>query len=539
MFSAGRIRIFSNGKRVTTVSNVPAQTPNTDPVTIGKRDYPSGTKGYLNGDLAELMVFGAALDGGERRRVEQYLRGKYSIAERTDPTLAITRVIPGPHEVTVHWRRPERLKDAADVRCRVEAKFRGAAWNNAVSMVVSNEALSATVTGLLDHADYTIRVTAEGGTVREQLAVSAERLVRPGAVPGVVIDYLHKDDGTYFERGRYIGSPSIARLPDGGLVASHDLFGSGTTDLTRMFRSDDGGASWRHTADVDGAFWGKLFVHEAALYLLACSRRFGDLVLHRSGDGGATWQTPVVLAEGTYHKAPMPVLTHNGRLWTCIELKQGRWAAEYAAVVLSAPVDADLMDPRAWRFSAPLPYDPAWRPPDITVAQGADGLLEGNAVVGPQGRLLNVLRYHIAPSFGKALVLSIAADGTALTFDRVIDFYGGMTKFTIRRHPETGVYWSLVNRVTAPQQPAMRNVLTLVRSRDLDSWTLVRDVLRDDNETAPRYVGFQYVDWLFDGNDIIAVSRTAFNGARNYHDANHLTFHRVRDFAHGPRRFGP
>ncbi len=64
-------------------------------------------------------------------------------------------------------------------------------------------------------------------------------------------------------------------------------------------------------------------------------------------------------------------------------------------------------------------------------------------------------------------------------------------------------------------------------------------MLRDDNETAPRYVGFQYVDWLFDGNDIIAVSRTAFNGARNYHDANHLTFHRVRDFAHGPRRFGP
>ena len=46
--------------------------------------------------------------------------------------------------------------------------------------------------------------------------------------------------------------------------------------------------------------------------------------------------------------------------------------------------------------------------------------------------------------------------------------------------------------------------------------------------------GFQYVDWLFDGDDLVVVSRTAFDdaegGAHNYHDANYLTFHRVKDF---------
>ena len=45
---------------------------------------------------------------------------------------------------------------------------------------------------------------------------------------------------------------------------------------------------------------------------------------------------------------------------------------------------------------------------------------------------------------------------------------------------------------------------------------------------------FQYLDWQFDGADLIAVSRTAFDddggGADNQHNANYLTFHRVRNF---------
>lgn len=46
--------------------------------------------------------------------------------------------------------------------------------------------------------------------------------------------------------------------------------------------------------------------------------------------------------------------------------------------------------------------------------------------------------------------------------------------------------------------------------------------------------GYQYVDWQFDGNDIIAVSRTSHDdgvgGAANHHDANYLTFHRIPNF---------
>ncbi len=46
--------------------------------------------------------------------------------------------------------------------------------------------------------------------------------------------------------------------------------------------------------------------------------------------------------------------------------------------------------------------------------------------------------------------------------------------------------------------------------------------------------GFQYVDWEFEGDYLIAACRTAFDdglgGAHNQHDANFLTFHRVGNF---------
>jgi len=52
---------------------------------------------------------------------------------------------------------------------------------------------------------------------------------------------------------------------------------------------------------------------------------------------------------------------------------------------------------------------------------------------------------------------------------------------------------------------------------------------------AVKTVGFQYVDWLFEDEDIIAVVRTAFDEAdgtpaHNMHDANWLTFHRIEQF---------
>ncbi|MBP7143453.1 MAG: hypothetical protein KBA71_16225, partial [Opitutaceae bacterium] len=46
--------------------------------------------------------------------------------------------------------------------------------------------------------------------------------------------------------------------------------------------------------------------------------------------------------------------------------------------------------------------------------------------------------------------------------------------------------------------------------------------------------GFQYLDWLVEGEDLLIVSRTAYDdevgGAMNQHNSNYLTFHCLKQF---------
>ena len=42
--------------------------------------------------------------------------------------------------------------------------------------------------------------------------------------------------------------------------------------------------------------------------------------------------------------------------------------------------------------------------------------------------------------------------------------------------------------------------------------------------------GFQYVDWQFDGDDIIYLVRTAYRGAIRYHDSNRIIFRKLPNF---------
>ena len=79
-----------------------------------------------------------------------------------------------------------------------------------------------------------------------------------------------------------------------------------------------------------------------------------------------------------------------------------------------------------------------------------------------------------------------------------------------------------------------RNVLALCASADLYRWRVVKTLLQDDSGLEPedsvRLTGYQYVDWQFDGDDLIYVVRTAARGARNFHDSNRILFGRERGF---------
>lgn len=364
---------------------------------------------------------------------------------------------------------------------------------------------------------------------------------RGQSVPGVVINHIPASEG------RYVGSPGLAVLPDGDYVASHDEFGpkSGqrTGAMTRIFRSTDKGKSWRKIADIENAFWSTLFMHRDALYLLGTTYEYGDLVIRRSTDGGATWTVPEgehsgLLRDGEYHTAPVPVIEHKGRLWRGVEPAPGPagWGVRFQAAVMSAPVEADLLKASNWTISEPLLRDPAW------LNGTFKAWLEGNTVLTREGTLVDVLRVDYRPGPELAAIVRVGDDGTRAAFDPAKDFVsfpGGAKKFTIRWDEKSGRYWSLVNpalpRHAGVDNARARNVLAITSSPDLRAWSIHKLLLEHPDV---KNHGFQYPEWLFDGKDIIAAVRTAHDdglgGAHNNHDANYLTFHRIKNF----RRLG-
>ncbi|MHC4496695.1 MAG: sialidase family protein, partial [Planctomycetota bacterium] len=344
-------------------------------------------------------------------------------------------------------------------------------------------------------------------------------------VPGVVID--HRPART----GKYLGSPSIAVLPNGSYIVSHDFYGPATKeDQTAIFRSKDAGTTWEKLTDFYGQYWSTIFLHKKSLYIIGTNIHNGHIVIRRSADGGLTWTTPedsntgLLAADGQYHCAPVPILVHNRRIWRAMEDRHSSqaWGNNLRTFVMSAPVDADLLKADSWTMSNRLEFDPAWP---------GKAWLEGNIILTPQNKLVNILRVECKEA-EKAAIVHISEDGRSARFDPekdFIDFFGGSNKFTIRYDPVTKRYWSLVSKQKNPT--AYRNNLVLVSSHDLRSWQVESVILR--HHDSERHA-FQYIDWLFEDKDIIAISRTAYNdgvgGAHNAHDANYITFHRIHNF---------
>ena len=364
------------------------------------------------------------------------------------------------------------------------------------------------------------------------------RLARTGEAVGTVVEYLHPDDKAYSFSGQYLCSPSLVRHPDGHLLSSLDLYGPDARQcLTRIFRSDDDGASWHFVTELYPCFWGKMFVHRGELYILSVNTEYGNLLIGKSTDGGNTWSEPVTLLYGCQsqlytsgvHKNPQPVMEFEGRLWGTLE-----WAyapsGVHAPMVMSASVDADLMNPESWSYSDPIDYDPNWE----GVAKGkTDGNIEGTLTV-IDGKLYNIMRYGIAgnciPPYG--LIMSFEVDTknpeAPLKFHRVIKYPGNRSKFTIKYDEISKKYFSFATRITNPYISA-RNLLTLMVSDNGVDWCVLKDIY-DYRHLEPQESGFQYVDFEFEGDDIIFLCRTGLNKPRGFHDTNYQTFDRVKNF---------
>lgn len=435
----------------------------------------------------------------------------------------IVRLAPGADGIELEWLGADR---GAEIVLRAEGEEER-------FLAEGNRAERA---GLRENCEYTVSVR-DTATGREGRA----RMFLTGEYPGTLVNYLHPDDEAYAFSGRSLCSPGIAKLPSGRIICTMDVFaGFAPQNLSFVFASDDGGKTWRYLTDLFPCFWGKPFVHRGALYMLSHASEYGDLQIGRSDDGGQTWAAPVRLLPGSGlysakgpHKAPMPVTAHGGRLWTAVDY--GCWhLGGHDNALISIDENADLLVPENWSMTGFHKYDPAV---PGAIPEGKTGCIEGSAVVSPDGALYNFLRYNSGdypPAFGRALLAKAdAADPDApLVFDRIIDFPGAHSKFTVLRDEASGGYFSITSLTTDPENPRARNVIALQTSRDLFNWR-VADILIDRREDDPKQTGFQYVDFIFDEDDIVYACRTAINRAKNFHDANCINVARIKDF----RRF--
>jgi len=322
---------------------------------------------------------------------------------------------------------------------------------------------------------------------------------------------------------------------------------------------------------------------DAGVYLMGVSSDDGAraaIAIARSADGGATWSpSPAAVlarnATSAYSTGPTPVLLWAGRLWRAFEHNEGPWASGYAAVVASAAADApDLTSPAAWTLSGELPFaavrglvPAAWSNASGGFnVDGSFGWLEGNAVApedAADAGIYVMLRVQAGPTANKAALLHLAGPAATPVFRPWVDLPGGPSMFTVRRDAQTGLYVTLGNAAgdavslppacapvalppgnpplpccgflrdcsTAPVatcvwcHSAARNNLTLaVAPRAAGPWTVVATVLADDTG-EPGYMselqtGFQYADFQFDGQDLLASVRAGYRGANNYHNAN-------------------
>ena len=307
--------------------------------------------------------------------------------------------------------------------------------------------------------------------------------------------------------------------------------------VTLIFRSDDDGKTWHYLCELMPCFWGKMFIHKGELYMLSVSTEYGDLLIGKSVDGGKTFSAPVTLLRGSngkngfpgIHKNPQPVVSYNGRIYNTLEW--GTWGLNsekdyyHAVMVMSCDENADLLDPASWNFTPPVKYDPDW---EGVAPDGIKGNIEGTLVVAPDGKLYNYMRYQTQVE-KKILVFSVPDDPDApIEYSHPVDFEGNLSKFMIKYDKVSEKYLSIISRRLDDPKTA-RNLLSLVASSDLEHWETVTDLI-DRRYDDPQMVGFQYIDFEIEGDDIIYLSRTAMNNAKNYHDANYSTFHRIESF---------
>ncbi|QHI70749.1 sialidase family protein [Tichowtungia aerotolerans] len=344
------------------------------------------------------------------------------------------------------------------------------------------------------------------------------------SVPGVVLDHQDTYYGWFYSTPeKFISDPEILVLSSGDYLASHALAGresgSDSSGLTSVFRSTDQGATWTQvSSDITGLLRASMIEHNGAVYLMGTlNDDGGGIVIAKSTDHGATWTKSATFTYSGLATPNNPVVFQD-RIWS---------AAGTASV--SAPSDAaNLLLPATWTRTGGFPA--------IQASWPGDFIGEGQIVASPNLGLFIMPKVKYEPLTALARV---DASTGVVAFDPDHDFAslpGGEKKIGAGYDSVSGRFFALTQPILPVHADSgiasdmIRNSAAILSSTDLYNWKIEKFLLYSSDVEKD---GFGYMNFDFDGDDMVLVSRTAWpvggDDPDRGHDSNLLTFHRIEN----------
>jgi hypothetical protein len=351
-----------------------------------------------------------------------------------------------------------------------------------------------------------------------------------------------------------------------------------------VFLSDDGGKTVRQAA-TNPLIQARAFEAGKRLYLLGHQ---GPLGIMYSEDQGETWSKVAWLSDmdDTWHQAPCNVRIAHGRVYLVMEKTVEPaitpWPVHrLAPVVMAAPLEADLTKRESWTFSNIVTYTdmvkavgeingigmPFYIPgPTIpnkpgmaSRPMGIPGWLETHIVTfpdpdhlwhDPNDRTMYLYaRAHTGTTNYACLSKAVEAEDGSITVGSAtapsgepllyLRLPGGHLKFYLLYDEESRLYWLASNQstdsMTRPERlpdsryalpDNERHRLVLHFSKNAVDWCFAGVI---DQTNDPRQAR-SYPSMCMDGDDLVVVARSGNERAKNAHDGNMVTLHRIKDF---------
>jgi hypothetical protein len=357
----------------------------------------------------------------------------------------------------------------------------------------------------------------------------------------------------------------------------------------KIFTSDDKGLTWTFRTNYPGLHARPFFAGNN-VYVLGHD---DDLMILKSADLGETWSSPVQLTSGqVWHQAPSNVHYANGCVYLVMERRITHdityWrVGELAPVLMRGKTNDDLTDLKNWTFAGELsfrnlipnvetdpeidyfgvPFFPCPYPRGSVIAGRRKcapmGWLESNVVQftdnthywhDPSDRTFHLwMRAHTGGT-GYACMAKVVEKGeTAGTGEMetmletvpsgkkilYVPCPGGHNKFHVVYDDKSRLFWltSVQSRDSMCRVECLpperydlpnneRRRLQLHFSRNMIDWCFAGLVAEGEIEAASRH----YASMVIDGDDLCILSRSGDKNARDPHNGNLITFHKIPEF---------